>query len=167
MPDVAASIAPADVRLWVSLDVHKLSIVAATLPPAGGRPEVSRIETTERAIRRFIDGLGGLEGLAVCYEALALRPKPRPRLAQTHALADELLQPQALGQRRDHQHPGVTDRPLIIKLDLHNVQPIVHHVGDLLGGPQLPNTAAFSLLSRSNYATNRTTSPANRWIQVS
>jgi len=63
------SLAPADVRLWVSLDVHKLSIVAATLPPAGGKPDVSRIETTERAIRRFIDRLGGPAGLAVCYEA--------------------------------------------------------------------------------------------------
>ena len=28
-----------------------------------------RIETTEKAIRRFIDKLGGPEGLAVCYEA--------------------------------------------------------------------------------------------------
>jgi len=64
-----SSIAPADVRLWVSLDVHKLSIVAATLPPAGGRPEVCRVETTEKAIRRLIDRLGGPEGLAVCYEA--------------------------------------------------------------------------------------------------
>ena len=69
MPDVTASIAPAGVRLWVSLDVHKFSIVAATLPPEGGKPEVSRIETTERAIRRFIDRLGGPDGLAVCYEA--------------------------------------------------------------------------------------------------
>lgn len=68
MSDVT-SLAPADVRLWVSLDVHKLSIVAATLPPAGGKPDVSRIETTERAIRRFIDRLGGSAGLAVCYEA--------------------------------------------------------------------------------------------------
>ena len=69
MPDVTASLHPADVRLWVSLDVHKFSIVAAMLPPSGGKPEVSRIETTERAIRRFIDRLGGPEGLAVCYEA--------------------------------------------------------------------------------------------------
>ena len=30
---------------------------------------MSRIETTERAIRRFIERLGGPEGLAVCYEA--------------------------------------------------------------------------------------------------
>jgi transposase len=67
--DVTASIAPTDVRLWVSLDVHKFSIVAATLPPDGGKPVVCRIETTERAIRRFIDRLGGPEGLAVCYEA--------------------------------------------------------------------------------------------------
>jgi transposase len=69
VPDVTASIAPADVRLWVALDVHKFSIVAAVLPPDGGKPEVSRIETTERAIRRFIDRLGGPQGLGVCYEA--------------------------------------------------------------------------------------------------
>ena len=68
MPDVS-SIAPADVRLWVALDVHKLSIVAATLAPVAGRPEVVKIETTEKAIRRFVDRLGGPEGLAVCYEA--------------------------------------------------------------------------------------------------
>jgi hypothetical protein len=68
MPDVI-SLAPADVRQFVALDVHKLSIVAATLPPTGGRPEVHRIETTERAIRRFIAMLGGPVGLAVCYEA--------------------------------------------------------------------------------------------------
>jgi len=69
VPDVTSSIDPGDVRLWVSIDQHKLSIVAATLPPTGGTPEVQRIETTERAIRRFIDRLGGPEGLAVCYEA--------------------------------------------------------------------------------------------------
>jgi hypothetical protein len=68
MPDVVSN-QPADVRPWVSLDVHKLSIVAATLPPTGGKPEVARIETTEKAIRRFIDKLGGPDGLAVCYEA--------------------------------------------------------------------------------------------------
>jgi transposase len=68
VPDVSSN-APAYVRLWVALDVHKLSIVAATLPPTGGRPELDRVETTERAIRRFIDRLGGPNGLAVCYEA--------------------------------------------------------------------------------------------------
>jgi transposase len=68
MPDVIST-ASADVRLWVSLGVHKLSIVAATLPPAGGQPEVQQIETTRAAVRRFIERLGGPEGLAVCYEA--------------------------------------------------------------------------------------------------
>jgi transposase len=67
--DVISSIDPGDVRLWVSIDQHKLSIVAATLPPAGGQPELHRIETTERAIRRLIERLGGPQGLAVCYEA--------------------------------------------------------------------------------------------------
>jgi len=68
MPDVSSS-APADVRLWVSLDVHKLSIVAARLRPEGGDPELERVESTEKAIRRFVERLGGREGLAVCYEA--------------------------------------------------------------------------------------------------
>src|SRR4051794_41829601 len=68
MPDVSSN-APADVRLWVGLDVHKLSIVAAILPPTGATPEVQHIETTKAAIRRFVDRLGGPERLAVCYEA--------------------------------------------------------------------------------------------------
>jgi transposase len=68
VPDVSSN-APADARLWVALDVHKFSIVAATLPAAGGAPEVARIETTEKAIRRFIGRLGGPAGLAVAYEA--------------------------------------------------------------------------------------------------
>jgi transposase len=69
VPDVTASMHPGDVRRWVAIDQHKFSIVAAVLPPDGGKPEVSRIETTEKAIRRFIDRLGGPAGLAVCYEA--------------------------------------------------------------------------------------------------
>jgi transposase len=68
MPDVSST-APDQVRLWVALDVHKFSIVAATLPAVGGTPELHRIETTEAAIRRLIARLGGPEGLAVCYEA--------------------------------------------------------------------------------------------------
>ena len=68
MPDVSST-APEQVRLWVSLDVHKHSIVAAMLPPVGGRVELQRIENTERAVRRLIDRLGGPEGLAVSYEA--------------------------------------------------------------------------------------------------
>jgi transposase len=68
MPDVSST-APAEVRLWVALDVHKHSIVAATLPAAGGAPRVQRTENTERAIRRLIDRLGGPGGLAVGYEA--------------------------------------------------------------------------------------------------
>jgi transposase len=53
----------------MSLGVHKHSIVVARLPPTGGTPELHRIENTERAIRRFIDRVGGAEGLAVSYEA--------------------------------------------------------------------------------------------------
>jgi transposase len=68
MPDVS-SIAPTEVTRWVVIDQHKLSLVAGVLPATGGQPEVTRLESTERAIRRFIDRLGGPEGLAVAYEA--------------------------------------------------------------------------------------------------
>jgi hypothetical protein len=68
MPDVSSN-APADVRLWVALDARKLSIVAATLPAAGGTPEVIEIENSER-----VDPPAGRparrpQGLGVCYEA--------------------------------------------------------------------------------------------------
>ena len=69
MPDVTPCLHPGQVRGWVAIDQHKFSIVAAVLPPDGGKPEVSRIETTDRAIRRFIAKQGGPEGLSVCYEA--------------------------------------------------------------------------------------------------
>src|SRR4051795_1925719 len=68
MPDVSST-APEQVRLWVALDVHKFSIVAATLPAQGGSPDVRQIETTAAAIGRFIRRLGGPAGLAVCDEA--------------------------------------------------------------------------------------------------
>jgi transposase len=69
MPDVTPCLHPGQVRRWVAIDHHKFSIVAGVLPPDGGKPEVVRIETTEKAIGRFIDKLGGPEGLSVCYEA--------------------------------------------------------------------------------------------------
>jgi len=69
MPDVTPCLHPGEVREWISFDQHKFSIVAAVLPPEGGKPEVCRIETTEKAIRRFIEKQGGSAGLSVCYEA--------------------------------------------------------------------------------------------------
>ena len=53
MPDVS-SIAPAEVETWIVFDVHKNSLVAGVLPAAGGSPEVTRLENTERAVRRFL-----------------------------------------------------------------------------------------------------------------
>ena len=40
MPDVTSSLHPGDVRRWIAFDQHKFSIVAAVLPPDGGKPEV-------------------------------------------------------------------------------------------------------------------------------
>lgn len=68
MPDVIST-APACVRTWVAIDQHKLSLVAASLPASGGEPVVARLENTERAIRRFVEKLGGPEGLTIAYEA--------------------------------------------------------------------------------------------------
>ncbi len=68
MPDVSST-APADVNQWIVFDVHKNSLVAGVLPASGGTPQVSRLENTERAIRRFIDRAGETSTLAVAYEA--------------------------------------------------------------------------------------------------
>ena len=67
MPD-ASSTAPEYVDQWIVFDVHKNSLVAGVLPAAGGAPEVTRIENSERAVRRFLDRLGDREHL-VAYEA--------------------------------------------------------------------------------------------------
>jgi transposase len=68
MPDVSST-APAGVDQWIVFDVHKNSLVAGVLPASGGTPQVSRLENTERAIRRFIDRTGAPSTLAVAYEA--------------------------------------------------------------------------------------------------
>jgi transposase len=68
MPDVNSA-APAVVDQWIVFDVHKNSLVAGVLPASGGAPQVSRIENTERAIRRFIERAGAVERMAVAYEA--------------------------------------------------------------------------------------------------
>jgi transposase len=68
MPDVSST-APADVNQWIVFDVHKNSLVAGFLPASGGTPQVSRLENTERAIRRFIDRTGDPATLAIAYEA--------------------------------------------------------------------------------------------------
>ena len=68
MPDVSST-APAVVCTWVAIDQHKLSLVAGILRGEGGSPEVVRLENTERAIRRFVERLGGPDGLAIAYEA--------------------------------------------------------------------------------------------------
>jgi transposase len=68
MPDVSSA-APTDVNQWIVFDVHKNSLVAGVLPASGGTPEVSRLENTERAIRRFIGRAGDPSTLAVAYEA--------------------------------------------------------------------------------------------------
>jgi len=43
--------------------------VAGVLPAAGGSPEVTRLENTEHAVRRFLRRLGDPQGLAAAYEA--------------------------------------------------------------------------------------------------
>lgn len=64
-----SSLAHESVRWWIALDVHKLSIVAAVLPPVGGEPEFIQVENSERSVRRLVARLGGPTGLATCYEA--------------------------------------------------------------------------------------------------
>ena len=69
MPDMRSSACAATTRTWVALDVHKDSITAGILSADGRRPEVVRLENTERALRRLVRRLGSVGELAVCYEA--------------------------------------------------------------------------------------------------
>jgi transposase len=139
MPDVI-SLAPADARVFVALDVHKLSIVAATLPPQGGQPELTRIETTENAIRRFIKKLGGPEGLAVCYEAgpggFALW-----RLLSSMGIACDVVAPSLVPVRAGDRVK--TDRRDAKKL-------VIHYRGGLLRfvAPPTPETEGLRDLLR-------------------
>jgi hypothetical protein len=68
MPEATACLPADEVRRWVAFDQDRFSIVASVLPPDGGRPQVQRIETAEKAIRRFVERQGGPEGLSVCSE---------------------------------------------------------------------------------------------------
>ena len=97
MPDVSSS-APADVRAWVALDAHKLSIVAAMLPVVGGAPEIVEIENTPKAVRRLIDRLGGPRGLAVCYEAGPVGWQLK-RLLDTLGVACDVIAPSLIPVR--------------------------------------------------------------------
>jgi len=51
-------------RDWVALDVYGDSITAGVSPAAGGEAELSRLENSEKPIRRLISRLGAAEGLA-------------------------------------------------------------------------------------------------------
>ena len=93
MPDVS-SIAPADVERWIVFDMHKNSLVAGVLPASGGTPEVTRLENTERAVRRFVDRLGGprrlgrrLRGGPVRLRPVAAAVAGRRRLRRDRAVA--------------------------------------------------------------------------------
>jgi transposase len=68
MPDVSSN-ATADVKTWIVFDVHKNSLVAGVLSASGGTPQVTRLENTEKAVRRFVSRQGDPAGLAIAYEA--------------------------------------------------------------------------------------------------
>ncbi len=62
-----------------------------------------------------------------------------------HAVLDETLDIEPVGERRGQHDPGVRDDPLVIEGDLHTVQSdrpaIINHQGDLLTpGPGCPHS---------------------------
>jgi hypothetical protein len=84
-----------------------------------------------------VDAVGAQHHRVDERDHLAARPRrARPIPAQSHQPLRERLDPKPLGERGDQRDPGVRDRPLIIKRDLHTVQSdrpvILHHEGDLL-----------------------------------
>jgi transposase len=114
MPDVTSNARSATSPItFVALDVHKSSITAAVLAADGGAPEVHKLESDERAIRRFLRRLSEPEHLAVCYEAGPCGYEPY-RLITSLGVACDIVAPSLTPQR-----PGErvkTDRRDALKL---------------------------------------------------
>jgi hypothetical protein len=111
VPDGSPCLHPGQVRRWILFDQHKFSIVAAVLPPDGGTPEVARIETTEKAIRRYIEKQGGPAGSSRCAPRLAHSPAPAAGGIAEHARTVLGRAGQPVVQRPgDHAHRGALQR---------------------------------------------------------
>ncbi len=91
------------------------------------------------------------------HDLAARQRRARSARVKPHRLVHRLLDPEPLGEGRRDQQPGVADQPLIVELDPHrietrrpgrNVRCSVHHMGDLLTGPQPPHTTATKALLR-------------------
>ncbi len=144
MPEVSST-APAQVRTWVAIDQHKLSLVAAVLPASGGTPEVVRLENTERAIRRFVEKLGGpenLEGLAVAYEA-GPGGYQLHRLLSRMGVACDVIAPSLIPVRAgDRVKTDRRDAKKLVRLyragELSFVQPPSPEAGGSAGSGQSP-----------------------------
>jgi len=54
---------------YVGLDVHRETIAAAMGDGYGKAPSLGQFPNRPEVVRRFIEQLGGPEGLRVCYEA--------------------------------------------------------------------------------------------------
>ena len=103
------------------------------------------------------------------HDLAARQRRPRQPGVKPHRLVYQLLDPQPIRQRGCHQQAGVTDQPLLIEPNLHrvqvrrtfgNVRAAVHHMGDLLTGPQPPHTTATKALLRRTFKTQARTEPS-------
>ena len=63
---------------------------------------------------------------------LAARVRRARPITEINGLVDQRLDPKASGEHRGKHHPGVSDRPLIVKHDPGAVRQTLHHAGDLL-----------------------------------
>lgn len=81
-----------DVR-WVAIDQHKISLVAAMLPASGGTFEVTRLENIERGIRRFVEKVGGPDGLAIAHTRQGRGANEVHRLLSMTGVAREAIGP--------------------------------------------------------------------------
>src|SRR5436189_158131 len=69
--------------------------------------------------------------------------------------------------------PSVADEPLLVEPNLHrietrrarwNVRTVMHHMGDLLTGPQPPTTTAIKALLRTTFKTQDRTEPPRQTV---
>jgi hypothetical protein len=99
----------------------------------------------------------------------ARQRRPRQPGIKPHRLIRQFLDPQPIRQRGRHQQARVADQPLLIEPNLHrvearrafgNVRAVMHHSGDLLTGPQPPDTTAIKALLRRTFKSQARTEPS-------
>jgi hypothetical protein len=91
---------------------------------------------------------------------------PAP-IAEINRPVDQTLDPEPIDEHGREQHPGVRDRPLVIKDHPRRVRQTVHHMGDLLSQARRRPTRRLSACSGGHSNLRPGRHPTHeRWIKA-